>query len=212
MKYNYAIILFTLIHFNALAQGVGSNISGVSVGLFGKYNTWNSNSNAFFTLADENPNGISYGIQLGYGFTSNWKALIAYEHSNYDLNNLGVTNTVNLLEVGVRYNFLASINKIRPYLQAAVGQNTLNLFPVFFTDSDGNVYENAKEKDKGISFSTNLGVNYFVTPDLSFDLAAGGRFGNFTKSFVNGSEFILSGENLDFRYFYVSLGLCYSFY
>ncbi len=212
MRYAIIFLLFLSTHTNFYAQGILSNTQGFSFNAYGKYNTWKSNSTFLSDLDDSEPNGVGFGLRLGYGFTENIKFFISHEFSQYALNEKWNTYTINPIEIGLRYSFGASLIKFRPYLQLAVGWHPLNISPVDFIDNDGNEFSDANLKSSGYALGGTFGLQYYLTPDLNIDVGLGGNFGKFSKLYINGLKVPGNDEDVDFRILHINAGLSYSFY
>ncbi len=193
------------------SQDVSSNTQGFSVSLFGVASNVSSNSYYLEGIIDSNPFGVGLGANLGYGFTESVKAFVGFQVSNYNPNGSRDKNSLDAFEFGLKYNFLASLNKIRPFISGAVNWNVLDVFPVDYIYETGEVLEDVKVNAKGLGFDVGVGIQYFLSPEFNLNISVGGKFGTFSKVYSNGVREKFE-EAVDFRYLGGRIGATYSFY
>ncbi|MFZ1787239.1 MAG: hypothetical protein WAT92_02970 [Saprospiraceae bacterium] len=206
------IIICFLLSQRIYAQDVSSNIQGFSVSIYGVGSKVTSNSLFLSGIMNGEPIGIGIGANVGYGFTESMKVFFGYQSQKFNRNDTYDKNTADAFELGLNYNFLASLNHIRPFLRASMSYNSLNVYPTTFTVIEtGVTEENITILAKGLGFDAGVGLQYFIKPEVSVSVSGGGKFGGFTTIYYDGTKETVE-QPVDFKYFYAKIGLSYSFY
>ena len=214
MNTKTSLLLFAFFLSNAnfsYSQGIASNTEGFGVKVFASFDSWNSNSFWLSDLADENPNGNGLGIQLSYGFNPSIEAYASYAFSSFNKN--GDYNHVktDFIEFGAQFNFGASLQRLRPFVNAGLVSMSFKTEPVDYFEAGYLVIDDGDAVDSGLGFAIGGGVDYYFIPELSAGFNVSGRFGNYSSSKINGLEIELD-ESVDFTYFRIALGVSYHFY
>ncbi|NND31851.1 MAG: outer membrane beta-barrel protein [Saprospiraceae bacterium] len=187
------------------AQDIRSSTTGFSFGLHGKFTDWTSTSNFVGSLDEDDPNGIGIGARIAYGLNESFSFYFGYAHANYAQNEDWDQYTHQLLHLGLRVNFGATLKSLRPYLQAGVGQHTMKIDPIIFGNDFSTLYA---LKMNGIGGEAGIGLQYFATPSLAIDIGVFGRFGNFSGITLNGVNFDPE-TSTDFRFLGLEVGVTY---
>ncbi|MFZ1787238.1 MAG: outer membrane beta-barrel protein [Saprospiraceae bacterium] len=204
------ILLITGFTIKAESQDIVSNTKGFSISLFGVLSNYKSNSKFFTKVSSDEPSGLGFGGEIGYGLTETVKLFAAYQFQNFTKNGKFAQNTLTTFEGGVKYNFLGTLNRTRPFLSATISQNNLFVSPLQYELNGANSIAD-QYTAKGIGFSPSVGIQYFFTPEINVDLVSGIKFGNFTKNDADGTKLTFDSPN-DFRYLFLKLGLTYNFF
>ncbi|MBK8633477.1 MAG: outer membrane beta-barrel protein [Saprospiraceae bacterium] len=171
---------------------------------------YKSDGNFATNVSEKEPSGLGLGGEIGYGITESIKVFVAYQSQSFTKNGSYPQNTLNTFEGGLKYNFLGTLNPLRPFISATISQNSLYISNL---DFDFNKVPVIAEQytGKGIGFSPSVGIQYFFTPEINIDLASGIKFGNFTQNSADGIKLTFDSPN-DFRYVFFKLGMTYNFY
>ena len=205
------LLVFMCMAYHTNGQGISSNTQGFSVSAYGTFTNFKSTSFWFANISELDDTGYGVGVEIGYGISETIKVFAGYQVSNFNLNDNWDNNGLDVFEAGIKYNFLGSLSKVRPYLSGSVSWNSVSISPASYIDDSGNSINDVKLKSAGYSFNAGIGLQYFVSPDFSIDLGVGGKFGNFSENFVDGNP-ITFDEGVDLRYLFGKIGLTYSFY
>jgi opacity protein-like surface antigen len=206
-----ALLLILFSNFCVKAQEVQSITQGLSVQVCGNLDNWRSNSLLLGDIADVESNGRGLGAELSYGFTANLEAFVGYNFSNFNLSNDWNVFRLEHYTLGVQYNFGASRQKVRPYLNGAIGSNNLKIADIFIQEDNIVVFDDAEMILKGLSGNLGGGVLYFPIPQLAIEAGLVGRFGRFSNVLVNSSAYDAK-QTLDFRFITFKIGVSYYFF
>lgn len=190
------------------AQEVQSITQGPSVQVYGNFDTWRSNSLLLGDIADKESNGRGIGAEFSYGFTGNIEVFLGYNFSNFNLLNDWKVYRVEHYNLGIQYNFGASRQVLRPYLNGALGSNNLKLADIFIRENAAVVYDDAEMIVKGLSGNLGGGVLYYPIPQVAIDAGLISRFGNFSTVLVDANIYDAK-QTLDFRFIGIRLGVSY---
>ncbi len=208
----FLIVVFTfLILGQGQSQDILSNTTGFKLSLFGSMDSWDSNSFFIGDIASDDSSGNGFGFDLAYGTNSSIEVFISYSRAKFAGSPDWDIYRTESIDVGGRYFFGASLQRWRPYAQAAIGTTSLKLEPVFIQEGGMTLYDDAEMVLRGLAFGVGAGVNYFITPEFSLGLNVSGRMGNYSNVKVNGNEYD-PGDTVDFRFLSFRLTASYIFY
>ncbi|MEM6802967.1 MAG: outer membrane beta-barrel protein [Bacteroidota bacterium] len=198
---------FSLFSHPLQAQDIRSNTKGFSINLNGVYSSWNSESNFLGELDDIEPTGLGIGLKLAYGFNQNIEVFLAYSGTSFSREFEWDTYVIGNLEIGGRYNFGATLRRIRPFVEAALSIHSLSIDPITF---DGGFTIFSLESS-GVGFTGGGGLHFFLTQSLSLNANGKIAFGNFSSTSLSGTEVDNLTETLDFTITSIHIGLSYFF-
>ncbi len=202
----YLLVFLISGSFSLTAQDIRSSISGFSLGLYGKYSNWMSNSYFVGELDDTEPNGIGVGFRMSYGILEKFGVYLGYSQSNFRQSDEFDKYSQQVLHGGVRVNFGATLKVIRPFLEAGIGQYSMKIDPIIFLDD---IFETTYTlKMSGIGGEFGVGLQWFIIPNLAAEFAAFGRFGQFSTITLSGADYD-PGEKTDFRFIGGQIGITY---
>ncbi|MDW3652236.1 MAG: outer membrane beta-barrel protein [Bacteroidia bacterium] len=207
LKYISSLFVLLLFLGKVSAQDIRSNTKGFSLNLNGVYGSWNSESVFFGELDDLEPAGYGIGLKAAYGINQNIELMLAFSslgfRQEFDWDSYFLGN----LEIGGRYNFGATLRRVRPFLEVALSVHALNIDPITF---DGiNVF---RLESSGVGFSAGGGLHFFFTENLSINANGKIAFGNFSTASLSGTEVNNLDEKLDFTITSLHIGLTYFFH
>lgn len=207
LKLSLSFILALLIGFQLSAQGIKSSTQGFSVNLNGAYGTWDSESLFLRDLANLEPTGLGVSVKAGYGINQNIEVLLGISsvgfQSEFEWNSYSLTN----VQIGGRYNFGATLRQFRPFLEAAISLNSLNVDPI----TVGGGTELFELESSGVGGSAGGGLHFFILPQLSANANGRIMFGGFSSTSLSGTEMNNFDEKLDFTITTIHIGLTYFF-
>lgn len=198
---------FTFFSCSLQAQDIRSNTKGFSINLNGVYSSWNSESEFFGDLDEIEPAGLGIGLKLAYGFNQNIEILLAYSGAAFTQEFDWDTYVIGNLEIGGRYNFGATLRRIRPFVEAALSVHSLSIDPITF---DGG-FTIVSLESSGVGFTGGGGLHIFLTQSLSLNANGKIALGNFSTTSLSGTEVNNLTETLDFTITSIHIGLSYFF-
>jgi len=193
------------------AQGIQSNTEGFKLSVFGSVDKWDSNSFFIGDIAEDDSSGNGLGFDVAYGATESIEVFISYSRIKFASGNEWNTYRTESIELGGRYYFGASLQRWRPFAQAAIGSTSLKLDPVFVSEGGTTLYDDAEMILRGLSFGVGAGVNYYITPEFSLGFNVSGKLGNYSSVKVNGNDYD-PGDTVGFRFLSFRLAATYLFY
>lgn len=178
------ILLLLLISVTAFAQNqpleMKSNTEGLSIGISGNLLNWSSD---YFTrLDDDEPTGIGIGAEVGYGFTQRLEAIVRLDYSTLALNDEWDNFSMVNFDLMARFNLGSTTKKFRPYLELGVGNQSMNISPIFFDN------QAVEYNMNGWGFAYGAGVNYFLNRNFLLTLNASGITGDMSSFTANGDS------------------------
>ena len=201
-------ILFTGIFLiNGHSQGIQSNTEGFSASLSPSYASWSSESQFLGSLDDLEPTGLGIYAKVAYGFTQSIEAFLGYGVESFNRKEDWDTYRSSTLDVGARFNFGATLRKVRPFAELALSIHDVAIDPIVFEGST----ELFNLDLSGFSGTVGLGVHYFMLPNLSVSVTGKGSFGSFDSVFLSGVEVLDLEESLDLEMIRIQLGVSYFF-
>lgn len=190
------------------AQDIQSDVSGFHINLNLHYGQWNTTSQFLEGIRDYDPNG--YGIQLsgGYGFNQRLEAFLHFSY--HDFNMSGDWDTYMHVEtgLGLRYNFGATLSKMRPFLDVQINLSSLEMDRIFFQHAGGPRVEGKLEME-GITLAGGGGLRYFFRPWFAATLHARYHYGSDYDMFFEGIEMNLPDQ--DVIQFDIGIGVAWYF-
>lgn len=189
------------------AQDIQSNTEGFSASISPSYASWNSESQFLGSLDDVEPTGLGIYARVAYGFTQNIEVFAGYGVEGFNRKEDWDTYRSGTFDLGARFNFGATLRKVRPFAEAAISFHDMSIDPIIFEGSA----ELFNLDLNGVSFTGGLGLHFFVLPNLSITAVGKGSFGSFDSVFLSGVEIEALEETLDLEMFRVQLGMSYFF-
>ena len=201
------IILWLLLALPGWTQEIQSNTEGFSASISPSYASWNSESQFLGSLDDIEPTGLGIYARVAYGFTQNIEAFLGYGVEGFKRKEDWDTYRSGTFDLGARFNFGATLRKVRPFAEVAVSFHDMAIDPIVFEGST----ELFNLDLNGVSFTGGLGLHFFVLPNLSITAVGKGSFGSFDSAFLSGVEIVDLEETLDLEMYRVQLGMSYFF-
>ncbi len=177
------------------AQDIQSDVSGFHVNLNLHYGQWNTSSQFLEGIRDYDPNGIGVQLAGGYGFNQRLEAFLHFSY--YDFNMSGDWDTYTHIETGIgfRYNFGATLSKIRPFLDAQINLSSFEMDRIFFQHAGGQMVEGKLEME-GLTMAVGGGARYFFRPWLAGTLHVRYHYGSNYDMFFEGLEMNLPDQDV----------------
>ena len=201
------VLLLLLIAIPSWAQDIQSNTEGFSASISPSYASWNSESQFLGSLDDVEPTGLGVYARVAYGFTQNIEVFAGYGVEGFNRKEDWDTYRSGTFDLGARFNFGATLRKVRPFAETAVSFHDMSIDPIVFEGST----ELFNLDLNGVSFTAGLGLHFFVLPNLSITAVGKGSFGSFDSAFLSGVEITDLEETLDLEMYRVQLGMSYFF-
>ena len=194
---------------NIQSQDIQSDVSGFHINLNLHYGQWNTSSQFLEGIRNYDPNG--YGIQLsgGYGFNQRMEAFLHFSYNDFNLSGDWDTYTHTEAGVGFRYNFGATLSKIRPFLDVQVNMSALEMDRIFYQHGTGGPRVEGKLEMEGITLAGGGGLRYFFKPWFAGTIHARYHYGSDYDMFFEGIELNLPDQ--DVSQFDVGLGVAWYF-
>jgi hypothetical protein len=191
------------------AQDIQSDVSGFHINFNLHYGQWNTSSQFLEGIRDYDPNG--YGVQLsgGYGFNQRLEAFLHFSYNDFNMS--GDWDTYNHTETGIgfRYNFGATLSKMRPFLDVQVNMSRLEIDRIFFQHSTGGPRVEGKLEMEGITLAGGGGLRYFFRPWVAATVHARYHYGTDYDMFFEGFEMDLPDQ--DVSQFDIGVGVAWYF-
>jgi len=191
-----------------LAQDIQSDVSGFHINLNLHYGQWNTSSEFLEGIRDYDPNG--YGIQLsgGYGFNQRMEAFLHLSYQDFNLSGDWDSYTHTEVGIGFRYNFGATLSKIRPFLDVQINMSALEMDRIFFQHAGGPRVEGKLEME-GLTLVGGGGLRYFFKPWFAATVHARYHYGSDYDMFFEGFEMNLPDQ--DVSQFDIGIGVAWYF-
>lgn len=148
--------------------------------------------------------GNGFGLRVGYVLPTNFSIEVGLTHTKHDATWLFFPLDVehNELSVDIKYSFGGDESKLRPYLRGGLSAHNLNV------ERGTNLTSTAELSGAGLNLGG--GVDYYITPKLSFDTALTMKFVKYDEAEGGSSEGELDPA-VDGNGFEVKAGLAYHF-
>lgn len=177
---------------------VRSNTEGVRLAIDAGFKHWTS---SYFVRLDEaDPNGLGIGISAGYGLNQHWEITGGFEYHDFALKNEWDRYDLSAVGIGAKYTMGGTLQALRPFAQVAYKYHFLTVDPVYL---NGDPY---RYRLKGGLPEINVGVHYFLKPDIALSFSGGAAFGKFS-SFL--ADHYGLQDRPDVKIFRLGLGLSY---
>lgn len=204
------MVMLSVLNFTAtFAQDIQSDLSGISVGIDLHYAQWNTSADFIGALRDFDPNGMGVKVYGSYGFNQRFEGFLTYAYSNF--NRSGDWSKYYHVEfgAGVRYNFGATLSKIRPFVDVMLNSSTMIIDPVFVQNSGGGNVEGEFEMS-GYTFGLGGGARYFIRPYLAANAHLRVHYGSDYDMELAGNTITVE-ETQDLTQWYIGLGASWYF-
>lgn len=134
----------------------------------------------------ETEGGVGFGAEVQYGFTHQIAASLAFQHYSVTPKSINSTDTkypYTEIELLGKYIFGSSDQKLRPNLTLGIN----------YTKSKENFYDPqfnfaSLQTYSGLSLCGGGGLRYFLSSQMSIDLALLFNWGDYTTTLINGQE------------------------
>lgn len=205
-----SFVLFVSIS-QLFSQGIQSTIEGFKIQAFTSMDSWSSDSFFLGDISDDDSSGLGFGVEVGYGVTPAVEVYLSYAQTGYsNAENWDIYRSSGL-ELGGKYHFGASLQKLRPFAQLFLNSNSMKLEPIFIMEGEEVIYDDAEMKLSGLLFGAGAGANYFITPEFSVGLNVSGMLGGYSTVKVNGNDYD-PGDSIDLKFLRIRLAVSYLFY
>lgn len=174
-----------------LAQDIQSDVSGFYGNINLHYGQWSTSSQFLEGIRDYDPNGVGLQLSGGYGFNQKMEAFLHFSYS--DFNRSGDWSTYNHTEFGAgfRYNFGATLGKIRPFLNAQINRSSLTIDRIFYEHAGVGLRVEGKLEMEGISLVGGGGLRYFFRPWIA---------GTVHARYHHGADYDMVFEGIDLTF------------
>lgn len=203
------LILGFLINTKAKSQDIQSDLSGFSAGIDLHYSQWNTSADFIGALRDFDPNGMGVKIYGSYGFNQRFEGILNYAYSNF--NRSGDWSKYHHTEfgAGLRYNFGATLSKIRPFVDATVNSSTMVIDPVVVQVPGGGSIDGEFQMS-GFTIGFGGGSRYFIRPYLAANVHLRVNYGSDYDLDLAGNTITVE-ETQDLTQWYLGAGISWYF-
>lgn len=203
------LMLLALISGSAAGQDIQSDLSGLSASVDLHYSNWNTSADFIGPLRDLDSNGIGVKIAGGYGFNQRFEATVSYAFS--DFNRSGDWSRFTHVEfgAGLRYNFGATLSKIRPFIDGMLNSSTMNIDPVLI-QIPGTGGADGEFQMSGYTIALGAGTRYFFKPYLAATANIRMHYGSDYDLNFDG-ETLTVDESQDVSQWYFGAGISWYF-
>lgn len=204
------VLMLTVLNGKASkAQDIQSDLSGFSVGVDLHYAQWNTSADFIGALRDFDPNGMGVKLYGSYGFNQRFEGILSYAYSNF--NRSGDWSNYYHVEfgAGARYNFGATLSKIRPFVDVMLNSSTMVIDPVFVQAPNGGSTE-GKFQMSGFTIGFGGGARYFIRPYVAANAHLTVHYGSDYDLDLAGNTITVE-ETQDLTQWYFGLGASWYF-
>ncbi len=182
MKYLLTFSFVLLMTLSTYAQDVVSNTEGVTISATLDYARWSSSD--LGQLDEQEPNGAGLGLRVGYGFNQRFELFARLKGYSFALNDPEAWDRYSMASLagGLRLNLGGTLQRLRPFVEAAYSSQYFIIGPITLNNGDPNIYE---LKMRGPALQVAGGLNFFITKSLAFNASVGGSFGRASSFLLN---------------------------
>ncbi|TVQ05033.1 MAG: hypothetical protein EA359_04390 [Balneolaceae bacterium] len=193
-----------------LAQDIQSDVSGFYANFNLHYGQWSTSSDFLQGIRDYDPNGWGLQLSTGYGFNQRMEVFLQLSYSDYNMS--GDWNSYNHTQVGAgfRYNFGATLSKIRPFLDVQLNAAYMNVDRIFYEHAAIGLRVEGELEMSGISLVGGGGFRYFFQPWFAATLHARFHYGGDYELEFEGFPMQFEQEQ-DVTVFDVGIGITWYF-
>jgi len=200
------VVLFT----NSLsAQDIRSDVSGFYANITLNGGTWNTSSSFLSNFRDLDPNSIGVQLSGGYGFGQRLEGFAQLSVSNFNMSGDWDTYSHTQLGLGFRYNFGATLMRLRPFADVQLSSSSVEIDRAFIITQGGQRLEGALELE-GMAVILGGGFRYFFKPWMAANLHLRYHMGTDYSTNIDGIELSVE-EDLDFNQFDIGAGFTWYF-
>lgn len=203
------LILSILISGSAESQDIQSDLSGFSASVDLHYSNWNTSADFIGPLRDLDSDGIGVRISGGYGFNQRFEAMASYAFSNFNQSGDWSIFNQNEFGAGLRYNFGATLSKIRPFVDGMLNINIMNIDPVLIQIPGGGGADGEFQMS-GYTIGLGGGARYFFKPYLAATASIRMHYGSDYELDFDG-ETLTVDESQDVTQWYFGAGVSWYF-
>ena len=173
------------------AQDIQSDVSGFYGNVNVYYGQWNTESEFLEGIREHDPNG--WGLQLsgGYGFNQKMEAFLQLSYIDYNLSGDWSTFTHTGFGAGFRYNFGATLSKVRPFLDVQISTSSIEIDRIYYEHAVAGLRIEGKLDMEGLTYIGGGGIRYFFRPWIA---------GKVHARFLYGPDYNMAFEGLDLTF------------
>jgi|GEM_PF-842541 len=187
----FCLLLAGFISNSLSAQDIQSDVSGFYGDINVHYGQWDTDSPFLEGIREHDPNG--WGLQLsgGYGFNQKMEAFLQISYSDYNLSGDWSTLSHTGFGAGFRYNFGATLSKVRPFLDVQISTSAIEIDRIYYEHAASGVRVEGKLEMEGLTYIGGGGLRYFFKPWIA---------GKVHARFLYGPDYNMTFDGLELSF------------